>query len=336
MFRKTFNDLDVLTASAPGWDVDFRRVRPGPFHGEIRVLGSTRGQILDAAFDTPVDQSGYSPPGVVTMAFGQSTGLDTRWRGREVGPEPVIVFRPDREFETFSGPAFTVRTISLPLDLLAERAQLLGLPTWEELVGDGEVLEAGGELALLRSTTSSLLSASRANPALAGSVAGTHAIEEEIPDLLLRSLAGATGRGEEPEWRAQSDTRLVRKAKAILEARLEDPPSLSDLCRELNVSIRSLQYAFRHTAQSTPSAYLKSMRMTLVRRDLRAASRAPAPPVRVADVANRHGFWHMGQFARDYRRFFGELPSATLGVSPRGVQARTGRSRAARRDSRRC
>ena len=32
----------------------------------------------------------------------------------------------------------------------------------------------------------------------------------------------------------------------------------------------------------------------------------------VADIANGWGFWHMGQFAADYRRQFGELPSETL------------------------
>jgi len=32
-------------------------------------------------------------------------------------------------------------------------------------------------------------------------------------------------------------------------------------------------------------------------------------------VANAWGFWHMGQFARDYRRLFGELPSDTLRCS---------------------
>lgn len=31
-----------------------------------------------------------------------------------------------------------------------------------------------------------------------------------------------------------------------------------------------------------------------------------------ADVANNWGFWHMGRFAADYRKFFGELPSETL------------------------
>jgi transcriptional regulator GlxA family with amidase domain len=30
---------------------------------------------------------------------------------------------------------------------------------------------------------------------------------------------------------------------------------------------------------------------------------------RGGDVANAWGFWHMGQFARNYKRQFGELPS---------------------------
>ncbi len=33
--------------------------------------------------------------------------------------------------------------------------------------------------------------------------------------------------------------------------------------------------------------------------------------LRIADIANRYGFWHMGQFAADYRRMFAELPSET-------------------------
>ena len=34
--------------------------------------------------------------------------------------------------------------------------------------------------------------------------------------------------------------------------------------------------------------------------------------MKVADVANEWGFWHMGGFAADYRKLFGELPSTTL------------------------
>jgi AraC family ethanolamine operon transcriptional activator len=32
----------------------------------------------------------------------------------------------------------------------------------------------------------------------------------------------------------------------------------------------------------------------------------------IIELAGIHGFWHMGQFAADYRRIYGELPSDTL------------------------
>jgi AraC-like DNA-binding protein len=32
----------------------------------------------------------------------------------------------------------------------------------------------------------------------------------------------------------------------------------------------------------------------------------------VKSVALAHGFWHLGQFSRDYRDHFGEAPSKTL------------------------
>ncbi|GAG76698.1 unnamed protein product, partial [marine sediment metagenome] len=32
----------------------------------------------------------------------------------------------------------------------------------------------------------------------------------------------------------------------------------------------------------------------------------------IIELAGVNGFWHMGQFAADYRRIYGKLPSETL------------------------
>jgi AraC family ethanolamine operon transcriptional activator len=34
--------------------------------------------------------------------------------------------------------------------------------------------------------------------------------------------------------------------------------------------------------------------------------------VTIQDIASHWGFWHLSQFAQDYKHLFGELPSATL------------------------
>lgn len=40
--------------------------------------------------------------------------------------------------------------------------------------------------------------------------------------------------------------------------------------------------------------------------------KAASVDVKVTDIANQFNFWHMGQFAADYKRLFGKLPSETL------------------------
>ena len=70
---------------------------------------------------------------------------------------------------------------------------------------------------------------------------------------------------------------------------------------------RTLNYAFREIFGVTPKEYLQVTRLDGVRKDLHRRE----PSAKISDIANKWGFWHMGQFAADYRRQFGELPSET-------------------------
>ena len=55
--------------------------------------------------------------------------------------------------------------------------------------------------------------------------------------------------------------------------------------------------------------YLRTARFESVRDELRRCE----PEMCVTDVAIRWGFEHMGRFAVEYRKRFGESPSQTLG-----------------------
>ena len=83
--------------------------------------------------------------------------------------------------------------------------------------------------------------------------------------------------------------------------------NLEEIVDYCKCSERSLQYAFKSYLGVSPMAYVKLARLKSV---FNESSGNPQLPI--VDVANKHGFWHMGQFAAEYKKWFGELPSQSL------------------------
>ena len=65
----------------------------------------------------------------------------------------------------------------------------------------------------------------------------------------------------------------------------------------------------------TPMEFLRHVRMRLARQRLLHAR----PGDSVTGIATRCGFAHLGRFAVDYKRRFGESPSETLERAKRGT-----------------
>lgn len=98
-----------------------------------------------------------------------------------------------------------------------------------------------------------------------------------------------------------------------MRSRLGDRVGVIDLCRELGVSDRTLRLAFRGRYGLGPMNYFKCLRLNAVRSRLKAN-----PLVPIAELARGCGFHHLGNFAADYRRLFGERPSETPRSIPDG------------------
>jgi AraC family ethanolamine operon transcriptional activator len=92
----------------------------------------------------------------------------------------------------------------------------------------------------------------------------------------------------------------------VLRARLDDPPSLRELCELLGVPERTLHHAFQEGFGMAPKAYLRALRFSAAHGRLR---RGEGP---VTVVATDLGLFHFGRFAAEYRAMFGEPPSETL------------------------
>lgn len=102
---------------------------------------------------------------------------------------------------------------------------------------------------------------------------------------------------------------VVRRAIDLMHAHPEMPWSTAELARVTGASARALQRAFERSGQPSPMTYLRQVRLHRVHADLAANS---PDSVTVTMVAGRWGFAHLGRFASQYRRLFGEAPSETL------------------------
>lgn len=106
-----------------------------------------------------------------------------------------------------------------------------------------------------------------------------------------------------------SGTRPVSRAVDLLRTDPAHPWTVVELAAAVSVSARSLQQGFRRSLDTTPMAYLRTVRLEKVREDL---TRARPGTDSVTEAATRWGFLHLGRFAALYRGSFGEHPSETL------------------------
>ena len=219
-----------------------------------------------------------------------------------------MAFRPGGEYESMSLPGFRANTLSFSEDLLDEAAFSLDLPRVGRLLtGSHQVFL--GEPALLAKIRSMLRRIFRAVAADRSALARPgfrRDVETEVPKLLLKSLF--SGQASSRRRSSAVRSRVARQALALIVEASDAPLTVREVCRSVGVCERTLRYAFQEQLGVSPKQYLQLVRLDRVRRDLRLA----APSIKIADIANRWGFWHMGQFAADYRRQFGELPSETL------------------------
>jgi AraC-like DNA-binding protein len=99
----------------------------------------------------------------------------------------------------------------------------------------------------------------------------------------------------------------VARALNWLHAHLSEPVGLDELADVAGVRPRTLEAHFRMFLGATPLGWARRMRLVRARQELLRAGRAT-----VTEVALANGFNQLGRFAGQYRRLFGEPPSATL------------------------
>jgi len=307
VIRHVFDDVDELAEVARAWDIDFRQLSRGGFRGSVMQAGTDRLQLGRVQLQGVLHQRGTTPAGLFTFAVPAAIQMNLNWRGHTIGRNEVLVHGPFGELESTSQPDFDMFLVSVPEAGLENACRRGGLSISERSVTDLEraPCERTTISDLRRWLIANLMSVMQ-NPSHLQEPRIAHALEEEMCDLIVRCLSPSFGDTERSS--AVHHRRLVENAVCIARYRADEIHSVEALCRESGASERTLRRGFHERFGISPKAYLQAQRLIGVRRQLRLTNGRAL----VSDVANIWGFWHMGQFAAEYRRMFGELPSQTL------------------------
>jgi AraC-like DNA-binding protein len=140
-----------------------------------------------------------------------------------------------------------------------------------------------------------------------------HGLEQQLIEAVVNGLA----KGSVIE--APSDTHNNRDVALRFEALLMAAPErafrMAQICAALGVSEQTLRRSCEEQLGMGSIEYARRRRMELVHRALCCGNPERAT---ITDLARRYGFRGLGRFAADYRRVYGEPPSATLrrGLDP--------------------
>jgi transcriptional regulator GlxA family with amidase domain len=111
-------------------------------------------------------------------------------------------------------------------------------------------------------------------------------------------------RAPRPSRRGGLTPRQERRAKELLDARLDGKISLAELARACELSVRHFSRAFRQSTGQAPYAWLLDRRLERARGLLELSS------LPLKDVATRSGFANQSHFTRLFTRAYGLPPGA--------------------------
>lgn len=289
-------------------DLDIHQVSPGTYQGACSVLSGDNMHVVHEHQNQLIYKSGYMPKNTCTVSLVYGTDPAMRFTQFQRPMESWIFLLPEEtEFDINVPAGLDTLYVCLEQDRLIESARILNEQFWEK---PPKELHAFNSPHTGRLASDLAMLAKNLHPALNLSAQGG----KMLIDSLLLALNSSTEilTGNTPDYHARRRVyQLVKTAREYIDACLQigNIPSIVEICAQLGVSERTLQYAFKRDMQLSPVTYLRILRLNKARATLLSVTSADTT---VTHIAMMWGFLHLGKFSRDYRRMFGELPSETL------------------------
>lgn len=311
-----FRDTPLCDAfeqqSAQDWlPLEITQLSAGTYQGQVREIQYDNVGVFFEHQNCMVHKRGVMEIPFCTVSFGRSVNGQVRLSEHDSQENSLFFIPSGNEVDVQVGG--DVETVYFRFDQteLLERARVVNPRRWQVTPTDALIFDSFNRKPL--EAFSHYLYSHSLFQSGETVIGDEQTLCSSIMDKVLLALDASSLNDDKHRdviARRRAKTQ-VSQAIAYIDAVLGDGlcPSIVDICMELNISQRNLQYSFKNILGVTPNAYLYHLRLNRARGQLIKPESAHTT---VTEIATNWQFWHLGRFANDYLRLFGELPSTTL------------------------
>ncbi|MBJ7539412.1 helix-turn-helix domain-containing protein [Marinomonas transparens] len=294
-------DADLHASNLTNWQQEYDQTSRGNFYGSITELPFDDLQAFKEHTSQALQQKCVVWPDSVWLGIPLAEQEASRINGLTIGNDSIMCRPGNCEFELTTPQDYDLYGLVVERATLMKMANTHGVDlNWKELTEYGRLGVPAKTLEEVRFLLARLLSGSNSD-------ASPRLQHDIVMMALLEVLKVETPKpAKTPSYYHRKQ--VVDVARQFLDQHLDDVVTVTQLCEVTKVSRRTLQYSFESILGISPIQYLRISRLNGVRRDLVNAKDGQS----VSDLATQWGFWHLSQFAKDYRQLFGEQPSHTL------------------------
>ena len=304
-----FSSFEVFSSVVSGYDMDIKQIDRGLFSAYMQQTQC--GSVFINRFTTTrrLEVNGKPPPGVRTFGIPTANCQPFVWRHQHSPGNTIQVYKPCTELAVVTSVKFESMDVSISEDDFNALNHQWGFPDLDKMVGRSEMVECDpAAMHRLRKMLKHICQVVETHPdELKQNIALQNLVKYEVPYLLAQALMSS----ETQNGKAMPSKRnyAVKTAIDYIQSTSDEAISINKFCQETGINERTLQRAFLDLYNVTPKAYIQAFRLNNAYKKL---LNSDPDTSRITEIASSLGYWHLSQFATDYHRQFGELPSKTL------------------------
>ncbi|WP_096085826.1 helix-turn-helix domain-containing protein [Agaribacterium haliotis] len=293
--------IDDFGLEKVGLDFITNQITPGDFFGQSYLYMDAALHVGNRSATRAVEDFGSVPKGTTLFCLPVS-GNELVVRGERIGPAQAAIIPEGEELHRLLPAGSSYIPIAVK-SALWQRLKTTDQSRYLDKLQFRGFKKIGfqNSIFMCQAETMSFLRAMTDEEGPRKSKRYIERYKDNIQLLLMSLLVS-----EKQALRCNGFEKIVKRAVACAHSDELKRYTVLELSIKSNTSVRNLELAFYKAMGISPKAYINAVLLGRVRRGLKQGRYES-----IRQACESHGIRHMGNFSKNYRRMFGEVPSST-------------------------